>query len=524
MRRARAAYPALNAAAEDLAVVEAICQRVDRLPLAIELAAVWAKILPLPMLLERLFSRLEMLTGGRRDAPERQRTLRDTIAWSEQLLGSSERQLFGRLAIFMDGCTAEAAEAVCGAARESTAEAGEAGSGTVLEDLARLVEKSLLRAELLPDGTRFTMLETIREYAWERLAASGEEQLLRRRHATYYAQLAQELGWVGPDQDTRDPRLERELANVRAALTWACAQCEQEIGLRLGTALGRFWYSRGSFDEGESWLRAMLALEATVGVQVAPPALRVMAFYFRTLYALDRHDIDRAAAMALEGLEIARRHDDMAGAGNLLTELGHVAEARGDLDAARALFEESLAHLEVGGNRGALGRVLSSLGNLARTTGDYEQARRYLEQALDWARERHFSWAIASGLMSLGHVACEQGAFAHAATLYRESLGLYRTMRNPAALARCLEGVAVVAGASGEHERAARLCGAISGLREAGRVAPPGEEWPPFAQALAATRQALGDERFASARRAGASLALEQVIGYALAGLSRRKR
>src|SRR5262249_19256581 len=139
MRRARAAYPALNAAAEDLAVVEAICQRVDRLPLAIELAAVWAKILPLPMLLERLFSRLEMLTGGRRDAPERQRTLRDTIAWSEQLLGSSERQLFGRLAIFMDGCTAEAAEAVCGAARESTAEAGGGGSRAVSPGPGRVV-------------------------------------------------------------------------------------------------------------------------------------------------------------------------------------------------------------------------------------------------------------------------------------------------------------------------------------------------------------------------------------------------
>ena len=512
VRRARAAQPALDLTAESLAVAEAICRRVDRLPLAIELAAVWVKVLPLPALLERLSNRLDLLTGGRRDAPERQRTLRDTIAWSEHLLEPDQQRLFRRLAVFAGGCAPEAAEAICGEAQTA---------GTVLEGLADLVEKSLLQADTrraTQDEPRFWMLETIRDYALERLVASGEAEALERRHAEYYAQLAAELAWVGLDQDARDRRLERELPNARAALEWAREQREPRIGLGLATALGRFWYSRGAFDEGEGWLRELLALDATVGQRGAPPALRVMALYFLTLFALDRHDFDRAEALAREGLELARRHGDAARAGDMLVELGHVAEARGDLDAAMALFAESLTQYGAGDHRGAVGRALSSLGNLARARGDYEQARRYLEEALAWARERQFSWAIASGLVSLGHVACEQGDFARARALYRESLGLYRTMRNPAALAWCLEGVAVVAVAAGMHERAARLCGAIATLRQAARAAPAAE-WQPFARAREAAERALGADGFAAAQRAGATLTPEQAIAAALAAI-----
>src|SRR5262249_43438349 len=225
--------------------------------------------------LERLSSRLELLTGGRRDAPPRQRTLRDTIAWSEHLLEPGEQRLFRRLAIFAGGCTPEAAEVVCGTAGESV-EAHEAVGGNILEWLAQLVAKSLLWAETLMDGSRFTMLETVREYAQEQLVASGEVEALGHRHAAYYAQLAQELGWVGPGQDARDQRLERELPNARAALAWACTQGEPELGLRLGVALGRFWYSHGLFDEGEDWLCRLLTLDAASGAQQAAPPLRVM--------------------------------------------------------------------------------------------------------------------------------------------------------------------------------------------------------------------------------------------------------
>jgi predicted ATPase/DNA-binding XRE family transcriptional regulator len=519
VRRARAAQPALELTAEDLAVVRAIGDRVDRLPLAIELAAVWVRALPLPTLLERLSSRLALLTGGRRDAPARQRTLRDTLAWSEQLLAPAEQRLFRRLAIFAGGCAPEAAEAVCGGTEAESAE-------DVLTGLALLVEKSLLQAETHPeppDGPRFRMLETIREYALERLRASGEAGVLARRHAEYYARLAAELGWMGPEQDTRDRRLERELSNIRGALAWARERGEAELGLRLAVALGRFWYSRGAFDEGERWLGDLLALDATADQRRGPAALRVSALYFLILYALDRHDLERAEALAREGLELARRHGEVGRAGDMLTELGHVAEARGDLDTAMALFEEGLGELRAaaGGERGAVGRALSSLGNLARAKGDYEQARRYLEEALAWARERHFSWAQASGLVSLGHLAYEQGDLPRAAALYREALGHYRTMRNPAALAWCLEGVTAVGAASGELERAARLCGAVETLRQvAGATRATGApEWPPFARARTAALQAMGEEGFAATYAAGAALTPEQAIADALDAL-----
>ncbi|HEX6799279.1 MAG TPA: helix-turn-helix domain-containing protein [Ktedonobacterales bacterium] len=606
VERARAALPAFEPAPDDGTTIAAICDRLDRLPLAIELAAGWVRVLPPPDLLERLGSRLELLTGGRRDAPDRHRTLRDTIAWSEHLLEPDEQRLFRRLAVFASGWrlailadegwrvatfaggwTLEAAEAICGGVAENAENAGvrgERGAGEqrlttegteageeevpisrparpnpvaarpaspgaedvaarpaspggdgeeisapgVLDGLARLVEKSLVRAETTPEGTRFTMLETVREYARERLEASREAEEIGRRHAAYYARLAAELGWIGPRQDARDRRLERELPNVRVALAWAQDQRDPNIGLRLATPMGRWWYTRGAFDEAEGWLRALLALddEARTGAfdagargDVVPAGLRVSALYALVLLALDRRRYDEAEALAREGLALARASGDAARAGNMLAELGHVAEARGDTDAAMAAFEEGLAQYERGGQAGegaAVGRTLSSLGNLARARGEYGRAREYLERALAWARERQFSFAVASGLVSLGHVAVEQGDQPRAAALYREALELYRTLRNPSSLAWCIEGVAVTRGAAGQAEAVARLCGAVGGLRA---VADAGEtaEWPPFANALAAARQALGEQAFATLYEEGATLAPERMVDYTLA-------
>jgi predicted ATPase/DNA-binding XRE family transcriptional regulator len=520
VRRARAAHPTLALTAADQATIGAICRRVDRLPLAIELAAAWVKVLPLPTLLERLADPLALLTGGRRDAPARHQTLRATIAWSEQLLTPHERRLFRRLAVFAGDCDLAAVAAICGAEEEHAAD--EAG---VLTELARLVEKSLLHAETRVDeadaldGPRFWMLETIQEYAREQLSASSEAEVVARRHAEYYAALVRERGGFGPEQEARDRHLEREMPNIRAALAWARERHEASFGLRLATALGRFWYSHGAFDEGEGWLRDFLALDAAAGEPTNPPIVRVMARYSLILFALDRREYDRAEALAHEGLALARRYHSTDGIGNMLTELGHVAEARGELDAAGRYFEEALAQYQAGGHRGAVGRALSSLGNLARAQGEYERARAYLEQSLAWARERQFAWAIAHGLASLGHVAVEQGDLARARTLYVESLDLFRAMRNPSSLAWCLEGVVAVLVAAGQHERAARLCGAIAGLRQSAGVAEAATEWPPFTQARAAARQTLGEEVFATASMVGATFPPERAITEAITGL-----
>ncbi|HEU5438319.1 MAG TPA: tetratricopeptide repeat protein [Ktedonobacterales bacterium] len=522
MRRAQAARPDLRFSAAEQATVEAICQRVDRLPLAIELAASWVKVLPLPVLLERLNSRLELLTGGRRDAPERQRTLRDTIAWSELLLEPGERQLFRRLAVFAGGFTLDAAEAVCGDPVAVDASGGRPGApaspdGAILTGMARLVEKSLLHAQPLAEGSRFTMLETIREYALEQLAASGEAAALGRRQAEYYARLAAELGWIGPDQDARDRRLERELPNLRAALAWARERRDPNTGLRLATPLGRWWYSRGAFDEGEGWLRELLALDTSADAEhKVPAALRVSALFALILFALDRRHYDEAEAMAREGLELARRDGDAARAGNMLAELGHVAEARGDLDAAMAYFEEALAESARGGQGAAIGRTLSSLGNLARAVGDHVRARTYLEQALAWAREREFSFAVASALVSLGHVAVEQDDYPRARELYREGLELYQTQRNPVSLAWCVAGVAATFDAQGgDAEAVARLYGIVVGLRRSAGAAESAE-WQPFARAHGTSRRALGEDGFAAASAWGTALTPERAIRYAL--------
>ena len=527
VERARAADPGFGLAADERPVVAAICERVDRLPLAIELAAGWVRVLPLPALLERLNSRLDLLRDGRRDAPERQRTLRGAIAWSVDLLPPQERRLFQRLAVFVGGCALDAAEAICAdAAAADAADTADTAAATaapndLLDGLARLVEKSLLQAEMTPEGTRFTLLETLREYALEQLVASGEAEALRRQHAEYYARLVAELGWIGADQDARDQRLERELPNARAALAWALERERPGLGLRLATPLGRWWYSRGAFDEGESWLRALLALDAQGGEHAAAPQLRSAALYALVLFALDRRQYDEAEAMAREGLALARQQGDVARAGNMLAELGHVAEARGDLDGAMAYFEDALAQYQQGGEGAAVGRTLSSLGNLARATGDYTRARSYLEQALAWARARNFSFAVASGLVSLGHVACEQGDYSGALALYRESLGLYQHLRNQASLAWCLVGVAVAVAATGAYETTARVCGAVTALRESTHAAETAE-WPPYARAMAAARGALGAERFAEAYAAGHALTVEQAIAGALVATAAR--
>jgi predicted ATPase len=515
VQRAWAVNPALAVATQDLTTVEAICQQVDRLPLAIELAAVWTKVLPLPNLLERLSHRLNLLTSGRRDAPERQRTLRDTIAWSEHLLAPEHQRLFRRLAIFAGGFTSAAAQAVC---VETDSDAN------VLDGLASLVEKSLLQTRNHVNGSRFWMLETIREYALERLRVSSEENEVAARHAEYFARLAPQLAWVAPGQDDRDRELERELPNLRAVLAWAHTHRRADIGQRLAAALGRYWFAHGAFEEGEGWLRGMLALDGKAGARAAPTGIRVRALYQLILFTLDRRDYDQAEGLARDGLELARSQGDVGSIGDMLAELGHVAEGRGDLDGAMDLLKESLAQIRISESRedvprhgGAIGRTLSSLGNLARTRGEHEEAQRYLEEALIWARERNFSFAVASILTSLGHLACDRSEYAAAVILYRESLELYRSLPNPEALAWSLEGVTVLLAASHHYSGAARLCGAIASLRLATRDAPA--EWALFTQARQATEAALGQQAYAVAYETGSVLSQAQTIAEALSGL-----
>ena len=510
LQRAQATQSSLERSTETLQAIAAICQRLDRLPLAIELAAARMKTLPAPALLARLSSRLPLLTGGALDLPERQRTMRDAVAWSYELLSSAEQRLFRSLAVFDGGCALEAAEAICSSADQGAPDA-------LLEGLTALVDQSLLRAERLNAAPRFTMLEIIREYALEQLQARGEADTLRRRHAEYYAKLAEEASRIGPDQDARDELVLQESANIRAAIAWAREQKESSLGLRLANACGRIWYIRGRTSEVMRWFEELLALDAAAGGRAAAPAVRMEALYGVGQIAMDQGQYDRVEAVAREGLALAEQIGNESGIGNALAQLGVVAEARGDLQSAVQFLEQGLIHCRKAGDIGGEQRALVSLGHIYRVLGDYPRATTYFEQALEQARSINLTWGIANVLTSLGHLAREQGDYQRALARYRESLALHRSFGNKGYIAWCFEGMATALCAEGQPEQAAQLCAAAAALREAAHTLRPPAEQQVYDQTIAAARSALGETAFQRAWSAGAAYTVEEAIAFALA-------
>src|SRR5215471_13646293 len=292
--RAQRVQPHLDAAEPSVA---AICDQVDRLPLAIELAAAHVRVLSLPELTERLSDRLRLLRGGARDLPERQRTMQEAIAWSYHLLPATPQRWFRRLSIFVGGCQLIAAESICGEDESSASDEG-------LSTIAALVDASLVQVETTGDGLpRYRLLEVIREYAAEQLRIMGEEDHYRRRHAEYYAALAEEADYRGAGQGSSEAHLERESANGRAALDFAYERGEVTLGLRLATWFGAFWITRGQMSEANLWLSRMLALDEARGAQAASPALRSRALYYGSHLMMHLGRRDRALAFAEEALE-----------------------------------------------------------------------------------------------------------------------------------------------------------------------------------------------------------------------------
>ena len=366
LARARAITPEFALTPANAPVIAEICARLDGLPLAIELAAAWTRLLPPQALLARLSTAgatpLHLLAGGPRDLPSRQQTLRDTIDWSYSLLTADERALFRQLAVFVGGCALEAVEAVWQAAggqsmaapgEEDGATAGQAAMAAaelsfstvgLLEGLGGLVDKSLIRqVERADGGPRLTMLQTIREFAEERLIAGGEAGLLRGRHAAYYLGLAEtaERRLSGPEQRAWLDRLDEEHANLRAALRWLLDEEDATSALRLAGALWRFWFMRGYLGEGLRWLEAGLA-----GGQRAPLAVRAKALTGAGVLAHYRGDYGRAAALCGESLARARQGDDRASIAAALNGMALVARSGGNYSAARAMYEESLVHFQ----------------------------------------------------------------------------------------------------------------------------------------------------------------------------------
>jgi predicted ATPase/serine/threonine protein kinase len=420
LERAQATKPDFQLTSANARAIAEICARLDGLPLAIELAAARSKLLPPQALLARMGQRLAVLTSGARDAPARQQTLRNTIAWSYDLLDAEEQWLFRRLSVFVSGCTLEAVEAVCAALDD--------GAGQVLEGVASLLDKSLLqRTERDGEEPRFGMLETLREYGLEALASGGEVQATGQAHAVYYLALAEqaEPALEGPQQTIWFERLEREHDNLRAALSWFLEQGSdgqsRELVLRLSGALPQFWAIRGYVSEGRHWLER--ALDESRGVR---SSLRAKVFKGAGVLATSQDDFEQAEVRCGEGLALYRELGDRRGSATCLSMLGYVALMRSNYLAVHSLEEEALALCrEVGDTAGSV-LALQHLASVLCFQGEYGRAQALVEESLVLSREGGDVHGYAGSLMLLGMVLLFQGDLARAHAQLEECLAISR--------------------------------------------------------------------------------------------------
>jgi predicted ATPase len=533
---------------ENVRAVAEICARLDGLPLAIELAAARIKLLPPAAMLARLQSRLQLLTGGSRDLPERQQTLRAAVGWSYELLDAAEQKLFRRMSVFVGGCTLEAAEAVCNAA-------GDLGADP-LDGIASLADKSLLQQSEPADGeARFRMLETIREYALERLADSGEEAETRRAHAAYCLVLAEEGGGkvVGMERREWLNRFNLEQDNFRAALDWLTATGGAEWGMRLGCALNLYWQDHAHPAEGRDRLRAILNLPSAAArtktrarallvlggltQQLDPPFSRLAAeegkeisreLGDKTSVAIatthigvsyrDQGNLEAARAVFMETVRLWGEAGDQLSVARATSNLADVVRAQGDYETARSLHQGCLSIFRQLGDRAGTAWSLNHQGDVAREQGDAEAAGSLYEEALAIFRESGERTGIARSLTDLAILACEKGMHARAQRLYAEALALFCEIGETKHTARVLEYIACTAARQGFWDRALRVAGAAAGLRQRFGFPLPPSAKADLDRSLEPARVSLATSAAATAWMEGSAMPPEAAIQFALAG------
>jgi len=543
--RAKAVKPDFELTDENATIVAEICTQLDGLPLAIELAAARIKLLSPVTMHQRLASRLQLLTGGARDLPERQQTLRGAIDWSYNLLTEAEQKVFRRLSVFVGGCTLEAIEAVCNTRNDLGLD--------VLDRIESIVDKSLARrVETGGAESRFVMLQTIREYALEKLRASGEEPLTRRTHAAYYLVLAEEGTAEETEADSAEwlERLSVECDNVRAALRWLLSSQDADWGLRLGAALFRYWETGEHLAEGRDLLGKLLQIGEPV-----PSTMRARALFAAGALASEQRDYDEATRLIQQSLEISRqlgddrgqavslnalavfardsldherartlleeslivwrRIGDQIGVARALSNLANVLKMQGDYETARSLFEDCLSLFGELGHRAGVAWSHNYLGDVAREQNDPEAAKSLYEQSLIIFRELGDQWGIASSLADLGNLARDQKDFKAAHSLYQESLGIFRELGNKRGIARLLEAIACAAAAQSEPERSLKLAGAAAALRQSVGAPPTPIEQARLDSGMRPARQALNSrtEKWLE----GWTLSVEKAIEEAMA-------
>ena len=544
--RALLARPDFQLTAQNASRLASVCFRLDGIPLAIELAAARVSSLSVEEINRRLDHRFRLLTGGSRAALPRQQTLRSLIDWSYDLLQDSEKLLLRRLSVFAGGWTLDAADRICAG--------DDIEDGEMLNLLTSLIDKSLVAVDESEAGFRYRLLETVRQYARERLVESGGTEAIRTRHRDYFLALADEADkkLLGAEQADWLRRLEKEHDNLRSALEWSDAEAQAQEDLRLCTAMHRFWFTRGYLAEGRQWCARIFAKGAP-----AQPTLE----YARALNvagSLAFHQTDYPAARTLleQSLALSRVLDHPRGIALALNNLGAVAIEQGDHPTARALYEESLALLRELGDRHVAAGVLGNLAMVAHECGDLDAARTLSQESLALSRELGDQGRVADALNTLGDVACDlgdlttawslsqeslaigrelgdrdciamssknlgavafmRGQFGEARSLYREAVAIRLELGDRLGIARALESAAAIAAAEGNSTAAARTWGAAERLREEiGSPMLPNERSRNHKYATMARQTTADQGAFDQAWRQGRKMPLNEAVELA---------
>jgi len=550
VERAGVASPGFVLGPQNVRVIARICQRLDGIPLAIELAAARVNMLTVEQILRRLDDRFNLLTGGLRSALPRHQTLRATIEWSYDLLSEKERILFSQLAVFKGGWTLEATEAVCIQM--------ELRQNNILDLLDRLVEISLVFLELTSSQNemRFGMLETIREYALGKLMNSGEMKIIALRHLTFFADVVDEAeqNLKGPDQAVWYTHLDNELDNLRTALTWFEGIETSEIRLRFAAGLWRYWKTRGKISEGRGYLQRILEglppgpSRQTLACARALNAAGSLAYY--------EADFSYSEQSRKEALAIFRNLGNKVGIADCLNGLGNTAISQGNYDSASAFYEESLIVRTELGDKWGVARLLGNLGLLAFFEANYSQARSlhleslalfrelrdeegianelvnlgdvarhqeqlstaysFYQESAAISRELNDQWGLPYAIMGMADIAFEQSDFSTASSLYKECLMMFQNGVDHIGLPFALEAIAALALMKNQPEKAARIFGAADALRKSTHSPLPLPNLPTFQRNLSLLHQRLDPLKFELTRTEGRSMTSEQAIILAL--------
>jgi len=503
--RIRSSRPDFAVTERNASAVAEVCQRLDGLPLAIELAAAQTKTLSVQEIAERLGHCFQLLTSGSRTALPKHKTLQATMDWSHELLTEKEQTLFRRLSVFAGWFSLEAVEEIC--------VGKDVEKGAILSHLTQLVKKSLVVLDRRVEETWYRLLETVRKYAWEKLSESGEEHTSRRCHRDFYLRLAEEAApqLLDAKEGERQLQMEQEYANLRIALMWSLEHEEIEEGLRLAGALGFFWRVRSQFTEGRRWLESLLSKS-----KKAPASARAKALLGAGWLSLAQGDFERTREIVEESLALYRKLGDERGVAESLDCLGGVAYSQDEHATAREMFEECLAVCEKADNTGFIAAPLGNLGLLAQLKGEYETAQVFFEKQVVISRETGSRFGEAIGLSNLSDLALAQGMYPAARGFLEEGLRIHWALENKLNIAIDLVLFAGILRGEGQPELAARLLGATDAVLQSIGAVFGGLERSRYENEVSAALKELGEKAFMKAFEEGRTLTLDQAIAVAL--------